>query len=195
MTFKFVSQPLLSGRYEPEGIYLHGPLAGRYPVVQRWGEHPTFYAQYTYHGVALKGHVGLDLAAPVGIAVLAVDQGRVVELNEEPQGFGRYLKIEHAWGESLYAHLEELLVDAGQSVARGARIALSGDQQGQLQPHLHLGIRIKPFHRFDGWGGFTDPLPFLSEGDIEVPEVHEEGESNRFPPPPMAIERPGMRRP
>ena len=138
MTFKFVGQPLLTGRYEPEGIYLQSPLAGRFPVMQLWGEHAEFYGRFTYHGVPVKGHPGIDLAAPVGTRVQAVDGGRVIELNFEPGGFGRYLKIDHVWGESFYAHLEETLVDAGQTVARGEVIARSGDNDGKLTTHLRL---------------------------------------------------------
>lgn len=195
MPFKFVNQPLLSGRFEPEGIYLHAPLTGPLQVVQRWGDHAEFYSRYTYYGVRIKGHPGIDIATPVGTHVLAVDKGRVVELSFDPLGFGRYLKLEHAWGESLYAHLAEALVDAGQSVERGALIALSGDQEGQLPPHLHFGLRIRPFQRFDGWGGFTDPLPFFSASDLELPDEELSDALPTFSPPPLVEEREGIRRP
>lgn len=195
MTFKFVSQPLLSGRYEPEGIYLHAPLSGPLRVVQRWGDHPEFYGRYTYFGTPLKGHPGVDILTPVGTQVLAVEKGRVVELSYDPLGFGRYLKLEHAWGESLYAHLSETLVDAGQSIGRGALIALSGDNEGQFVPHLHFGLRIRPFQRFDGWGGFIDPLPFLSTADLQFPDEEMPDESSTFPPPLFAQEREGVLRP
>jgi len=195
MTFKFLSQPLLSGLYEPEGIYLHAPLARRGRVVQRWGDHPDFYAQFKYSGVTVKGHIGLDLETPLGTPVLAMDAGRVVELSYEVQGFGRYLKLEHVWGESLYAHLSETTVDAGQTLTRGALIAYSGDNDGAFVPHLHIGIRIKPYNRFDGWGGFSDPLPYLSASDLEFAEDSPADEPPPFAPPPLAIERPALRRP
>jgi murein DD-endopeptidase MepM/ murein hydrolase activator NlpD len=201
MSFRFLGQPLLTGRYEPEGIYLQSPLAGRFPVVQLWAEHAEFYARFTYHGVPVKGHPGLDLAAPVGTKVQAVDGGRVVELSFEPGGFGRYIKIDHAWGESLYAHLQETLVDAGQTVARGEVIALSGDNDGKLTPQLHFAIRIRPFNRFDGWGGFSDPLPFLSSADLQLPEEDHIDElplpkqDSKVTPPPLVHEKTGMRRP
>jgi murein DD-endopeptidase MepM/ murein hydrolase activator NlpD len=195
MTFKFVSQPLLSGRYEPEGIYLHAPLAGPLRVVQRWGEHAEFYSQYTYFGTPLKGHPGVDIATPVGTQVLAVEKGRVVEMSFDPLGFGRYLKLEHSWGESLYTHLSDTLVDTGQSLARGALIALSGDYEGLLVPHLHFGLRIRPFQRFDGWGGFTDPLPFLSATDLYLPDEEIPDEGFIFSPPPFVEERKDIRRP
>ena len=195
MTFKFLNQPLLLGRYEPEGIYLHAPLDLRLRVVQLWGEHAEFYARYQYNGIPLKGHVGIDFGAPIGTTVLAVAGGRVIEQSYEPNGFGQYVKLEHAWGESLYAHLEEVLVDAGQFVKGGERIAHSGDGNGAHPPHLHFGVRVKPFNRYDGWGGFTDPLPFLSNTDLDLPDDYLADEPNPFAPPAMAVERAGMRRP
>jgi murein DD-endopeptidase MepM/ murein hydrolase activator NlpD len=195
MTFKFLVQPLLSGLYEPEGIYLHTPVAGRWPVVQRWGDQAAYYAQFRYNGVPLKGHIGLDFATPIGTLILAVDQGRVTELSYEHQGFGRYLKVEHSWGEAFYANLEETIVESGQVVARGDQLGYTGDSQSKEVPHLHFGLRIKPFQRFDGWGGFTDPLPFLSSADLLLPEDEDEGAIPTFPPPPMVNETPGMRRP
>lgn len=195
MTFKFVNQPLLSGLYEPEGIYLNSPLMGRFVISQQWGEFPDHYQQFTYNGVPLKGHIGLDFAAPVGTRVAAVAAGRVAELGYEDRGFGRYLKLEHSWGESFYAHLEEIWVDAGQLVARGATIALSGDRNGEITPHLHFGLRIKPFNRFDGWGGFTDPLPYLSASDFERPDVEDPEPPDQPPDQTIAPERPNMRRP
>lgn len=196
MAFKFTAQPLLTGLYEPEGIYLHSPLANRARVLQFWGDQPEFHAQFRYNGVPLKGHPGIDLATPVGANVLAVDQGRVVEISYEANGFGRYAKLEHSWGESLYAHLEDVAVESGQLVTRGQLIGYSGDNLGKLQPHLHFGLRIKPYNRFDGWGGFVDALPFFSATDLNLPD-EEEFNSDRplFSSPPMAKEHAGMRRP
>ncbi len=195
MSFKFVNQPLASGLYEPEGIYLYTPFAGRCPIVQFWGEHAEYYSQFKYNGVPVKGHIGLDFAMPRGSNIYAVDQGRVIEISYEPQGFGRYIKLDHSWGESLYACLDEVAVDSGQLVARGAWLAYSGDGNGTVQPHLHFGIRIKPYNRFDGWGGFTDPLPYLSPADLLFPTEEDWETQMDFKPPALANERPGMRRP
>jgi len=195
MAFKFTTQPLASGLYEPEGIYLYTPFAGRCAIVQFWAENAEYYAQFKYSGVALKGHIGLDFAMQHGTSLYAADQGRVLESSFEPNGFGRYLKLEHSWGESLYAHLDEISVDAGQIVPRGAWLGYSGDGNGTVQPHLHFGIRIKPYNRFDGWGGFTDPLPHLSPADLIFSSEEDLEVEPTFVPPPMPVEKVGMRRP
>jgi murein DD-endopeptidase MepM/ murein hydrolase activator NlpD len=202
MAFKFTAQPLVSGLYEPEGIYLYTPFEGRYALIHGWGEHADYYAQFKYNGVALKGHIGLDFAMPKGTNIFAVDSGRVIELSYERGGFGRYLKIEHSWGESFYANLDEIILESGQIILRGDLLGYSGDAEGELQAghaHLHFGIRIKPYNRFDGWGGFTDPLPYLSSTDfIFLDEAEPEIKAQWMPsfsPPPMALEKPNMRRP
>lgn len=194
MTFKFTSQPLASGLYEPEGIYLHPPFEGRGLIVQFWGDHPEFHAQFTYNGVPLKGHIGLDFALQPGTIIFSVDKGRVMEMSNEPGGFGRYLKVEHSWGESLYAHLGDINIDAGQVIGRGALLGYSGEGNPPTIAHLHLGIRIRPYNRFDGWGGFTDPLPYLSPDNLLFPDEVSNSHAT-FVPLTLALEKHGSRRP
>jgi murein DD-endopeptidase MepM/ murein hydrolase activator NlpD len=187
----------LSGRYEPEGIYLSAPLEGPCVVMQGWGAHPEEHARCTYNGVRLKGHPGVDLTAAPGAVVLAVDDGRVTEISIERGGFGRYLKVEHRWGESFYAHLDDILVEAGQAISRGqplARIDVQAPGRLAFPPHLHLALRIVPYNRFDGWGGFSDPLPYLVAADVNTNETGSDEEAAAAIPP-MLVERPGMRRP
>lgn len=188
----------LANQYEPEGIHLTLPFEGDVVLLQGWGGNPEIHAQLTYNGVPLKGHPGLDFLLPAGSAVLSVDAGRVVEISNEPGGFGRYVKLEHRWGESLYAHLGELQVEAGQRVDRGRKLGATELVTRGYPPHLHLAIRLAPYNRLDGWGGFSDPLPYLymSEPINSVPDPSENSEHPQpaaFPP--MLQERPGIRRP
>lgn len=191
-------QFIISSQYEPEGIFLSLPLEGAPRILQGWGDHPEHYSRYTYNGVAIKGHPGIDLAAPAGAWVLAADAGRVIEISVEPGGFERYIKLEHPWGESLYAQIAAPAVDSGQSVSRGQRLARVEASRRHFPTHLHFAIRITPYNRFDGWGGFCDPLAFLhlSEQGASF-EASEVGDwlPQSIDLPPVLMERPNQRRP
>ncbi len=188
-----------AGQTEPEGIHLTLPLdAESAQVLQGWGDHATYHAQFTYNGVPLKGHPGVDLLTPPGAVILATDQGRVIEISNESGGLGRYVKLDHRWGESFYAQLGEILVETGQTVTRGQAIARAESIRRPAPGHLHFAIRIHPHNRFDGWGGFSDPTPFLYVVELAlVPEgnnfEHEDKTLQSIPP--MIMEIKGLRRP
>lgn len=210
MSFKFTSQKLLSGLFEPEGIYLAPPAEGELHALQAFGDHAKHYGQWNYNGIPLKGHTGIDLRIDAGATLLAVDSGRVVEISQEKGGFERYIKIEHRWGESFYANCGEVLLETGQSVTRGeaiahaltaaeelARLQRSGDKARPSAPLIwfHFGVRIAPFNRYDGWGGFSDPMPFLPPGSVVLPEDADDMRQTGFTPHPMVDDSPGLRRP
>lgn len=98
-------------------------------------------------------HNGIDLAAPLGSPVRAIRSGRVLNVGTH-KGLGRYVEIEHPqqW-QSLYAHLQDVRVAAGQRVRQGASIGTVGKtgnaRHAWIAPHLHLevtrqGERINP---------------------------------------------------
>ncbi|MEM7127463.1 MAG: peptidoglycan DD-metalloendopeptidase family protein [Chloroflexota bacterium] len=205
MSYQFIEKPISYGRHEPEGIYLELPIANQIDIVQTWGTHPDFYAQYHYNGISLKGYIGIGFDLSLDTPIVAVDQGRISEINLEPHGFERYIKIEHWWGESLYARLQGIQVESGQLVRRNSPIAFSRLHLGDLAQRFHFGIRIRPYNRYDGWGGFSDPLPFLnpellgniysspSSSDSISPDVL--NRDRLVPPLPLAIETSLMHRP
>lgn len=203
MTYKFLNRPFADGAYEPEGIYLSAPVEGEYIAVQLWGDNSEYYGQFTYNGIPLKGHNGIDFLVTAGAPILAVDAGRITEIGEERGGLGRYLKIEHRWGESFYAHLDTILVDAGQLIERSAPVANVGDfdvapttslPKGAAL-YLHFAIRIKPYNRFDGWGGFVDPLPYLNPSKLQFLADDPLEALPAFAPHEMVRERGNLRRP
>lgn len=164
--------PTLPGTNIPDpaaGIYLHPPFDGVYNIGQLWGENSAFYARYSYDGVPLLGHNGVDVSTPVGVALRAVDDGIVLRVDFEAGGFGNYILLGHSWGESIYAHLSAVEVSVGQSVTRGQLIGRSGNTGASTGPHLHFAIRIHPYSRADGWGGFSDPLPYLPPTAYRLP--------------------------
>src|SRR3990167_8641995 len=138
------------------------PLKHTPYITQKFGANPTFYSQYSIGGVKLKGHEGLDLRAPIGTIVVACDDGKVTEItNQGTKGYGKYVKIVHPWGESVYAHLQEFKVVQGAQVVKGQEVALADNTGNSTASHLHFGIRINPYNRADGWGGYSDPEPHL----------------------------------
>lgn len=169
MSFDFLNRPIERGYYEAEGIFLTSPFEGRRRITQLWGANPAYYRQFRPGGVPLRGHNGLDVGLPDHSRLLAADGGRVIEIANDPGGFGRYIKIQHRWGESLYAHLQGFSVEAGQIVQRGGLIGFSNNTGASSGPHLHFAIRIYPYNRSDGWGGCSDPLPFMNPLDILLP--------------------------
>ena len=130
-------------------------------MTQGWGSHPVFYSKFKCDGVPLRGHNGLDFGTAMRTPLVAVDEGSVKRTGFEPDGFGNFILLQHEWGESLYAHLEAAQVQQGQSVGFGAVIGLSGNTGASTGPHLHFAIRINPYRRTDGWGGFANPVPFM----------------------------------
>ena len=170
-------------------IQISRPFAGGWSLTRGWGSCPEFYQQFKYDGVPLKGHNGLDFGTLVGTELLAVDEGTITTVNFEPGGFGNHIIITHSWGESFYAHLEQVALTVGTTVGRGTTIGLSGNTGGGTGPHLHFGIRLFPYRRADGWGGFCDPTPFMDPALL----VGTRSLANQ--PNPMAPELPGRQRP
>jgi murein DD-endopeptidase MepM/ murein hydrolase activator NlpD len=86
-------------------------------------------------------HEGLDLAAPEGDEVLAVRDGVVTELGEDPI-YGKYVIIQHGgnWV-SLYGHLSIIETVLRSSVRSGNLIGRVGSTGQSTGPHLHFELR------------------------------------------------------
>lgn len=85
---------------------------------------------------------GINIAAPRGTPVRAAENGVVAYAGEELKGFGKLLLIKHADGwVTAYAHNEELLVSAGDTVQRGETVARVGSSGNVERPQLHFEVR------------------------------------------------------
>jgi len=153
---------------------LEYPLKRDKFITQKYGANPDFYKQYKIGGVPLKGHEGIDLRASTGTEVVACDDGFCQEAFDQGNvGYGKYIKLIHDWGESVYAHLSEFKIRQGTEVKKGQTIAKSGNTGNSTGPHLHFGMRINPYNRSDGWGGYSDPEPYLfgdTSTELDMPE-------------------------
>lgn len=151
------------------------PLKRDKYITQKFGETRYFdYSIYKIGGVSLKGHNGIDLRAATGTEVVACDEGFCQEVIDQGKvGYGKYIKVIHSWGESIYAHLSQFKVKQGDQVKKGQVIALSGNTGNSSGPHLHFAIRINPYTRSDGWGGYSDPEPHLfgeTSTELDMPD-------------------------
>ena len=86
-------------------------------------------------------HDGIDIAAPEGTPIRAIDSGEVI-YSDQLRGYGNMVILRHAGGFiSVYAHNERNLVREGQQVSRGETIARVGSTGRVTGPHLHFEIR------------------------------------------------------
>lgn len=120
-------------RWEPP---LDWPLKGSLRLTSKYGMrvHPISGVYKTHHGQ--------DIGAPSGTPVYAAEFGRVTFVGTNG-GYGKLVIIEHANGRSTrYAHNSKILVDNGQVVRRGDRIALVGSTGASTAPHVHFEVRL-----------------------------------------------------
>lgn len=125
-------------------------------ITQWFDENPSLYRRFGF-----KGHTGLDIVAPHGEPILAVEEGLVTDVKYDPEGFGKHVRILSAmpdgktyreWG---YAHLSKIHVVVGEHVNAGEQIGLMGntgfvvsgatpfwEYNPYAGTHLHLQCRL-----------------------------------------------------
>jgi murein DD-endopeptidase MepM/ murein hydrolase activator NlpD len=87
-------------------------------------------------------HPGIDIACAEGTSVLATATGEVVMTGFD-EVYGNIVVIKHNDSiTTLYGHNKEILVEQGEKVLPGSRIALSGNTGKSTAPHVHYEIRV-----------------------------------------------------
>jgi septal ring factor EnvC (AmiA/AmiB activator) len=98
---------------------------------------------------------GIDIEAPIGEEIRAVEKGRVV-FAERFSGYGKMVIIDH--GEryfSVYAHLLEILKKTGDAIKRGETLGTVGDSDSLAGSRLYFEMRKD--------GKSIDPLPWFQK--------------------------------
>jgi murein DD-endopeptidase MepM/ murein hydrolase activator NlpD len=101
-------------------------------------------------------HTGLDFPGPVGTPIYAAAGGVVVTAFEHAE-YGKMVEIDH--GNDIitrYAHASRIMVNRGDLVKRGQKIALIGSTGRSTGPHLHFEVWVA--------GQYKDPAKFLAQG-------------------------------
>lgn len=99
--------------------------------------------------------LGIDISMVVNTPIAAAMSGTVTFIGGNPCcSYGYHVIIDHGDGhETLYAHLSQFHVSAGQWVNAGDLIASSGNTGYSTGPHLHFEVR--------NGGTYVNPLGYL----------------------------------
>ena len=98
-------------------------------------------------------HDGIDISAPEGTPIRAVEEGEVI-YSDQLRGYGNLIIIRHRDGlASVYSHNRKNLVREGEKVAKGKIIGEVGSTGRVSGPHLHFEVRKNNKAR--------DPLKYL----------------------------------
>ncbi|SHN83218.1 Murein DD-endopeptidase MepM and murein hydrolase activator NlpD, contain LysM domain [Geodermatophilus obscurus] len=109
-------------------------------------------------------HGGVDIAAPIGTPIYAVHSG-VVARAGTATGFGSAVYIRGDDGAvTVYGHVNQYFVRAGERVVAGERIAEVGNRGQSTGPHLHF--EVHPGGAM--YGGQADPVPWMRARGVSI---------------------------
>jgi murein DD-endopeptidase MepM/ murein hydrolase activator NlpD len=121
--------------------------------VPLWGQMPRISSAFGVRRDPFTGrlarHMGLDIPAAQGTAVLASGGGRVQSAGYRGP-YGNAIVIDHGHGlQTLYGHCSKLFVRPGDLVLPQQKIAAVGSTGRSTGPHLHFevirnGVRVEP---------------------------------------------------
>lgn len=142
-------------RLEFEKFHLSFYTIREWPVP----EHTRISSAYGYriHPIErrIKMHIGVDIPAPEGTPIVAVESG-IVTVSRSGKSYGKWIEIDH--GDEIttrYAHNVQNLVKVDDWVEKGEIIGLVGNTGNSTGNHLHFEVRFNNNH--------FDPLPWLLE--------------------------------
>jgi murein DD-endopeptidase MepM/ murein hydrolase activator NlpD len=163
---------------------LLSPIQGTLPrVTQKFGVDFKKNGKWVYKGMGMKGHNGIDFGVKVGTRVWASHDGEVTAVKYSKVGYGNHIKVRspHLAKETIYAHLSNISVKVGDTIAIGQLLGLTGNTGFSTGPHLHWGFRrlipgkghISTWSVRDyknGYFGWVDPLEWTLtwEGTLKV---------------------------
>jgi LysM repeat protein len=88
-------------------------------------------------------HGAIDIADKTGQPIYAAESGVVQTAGWNRGGYGNMVMIDHGGGMvTLYGHVSQIYVKAGDRVQRGQVIAAIGSTGRSTGPHLHFEVRV-----------------------------------------------------
>jgi murein DD-endopeptidase MepM/ murein hydrolase activator NlpD len=108
-------------------------------------------------------HQGVDIAAPIGTPIYVPEDGVVLQAGAA-SGFGQAVYVQHGDGQiTLYGHVNQFYVGAGQVVQAGDHIADVGNKGQSTGPHLHFEV-----HQGGLYASRVNPMPWLQSHGIAL---------------------------
>ncbi len=135
-------------------VPIEGPVRGQ--ITSKFGyRKDPFSGRKSFHN-------GLDIAAPIGTPIYAMQDGFVV-FNGWKSGYGRTIIIDHFYSDlpelprvqTKYAHNSKNIVQKGQYVKRGQVIGYVGNTGRSTGPHVHFEVIYKK--------NSVNPVEYLSK--------------------------------
>lgn len=110
------------------------PIKGNYRITSRYGwRRDPFTGRRSFHN-------GIDLAIHKGTPIYAALAGKIVATGVS-NVYGNYIIVRHHAGyQTLYGHLNSILVRNGQYVTNQTRIGTVGTTGRSTGPHLHFTV-------------------------------------------------------
>jgi len=140
-------------------------------ITQEFGKRPEVYKLF-----GMAGHNGLDFRAATGTSIFSPIEGKVKVINQGDKGYGLHVQIEKGNLRVILAHLSKVLIEDGQLVYFGQKIALSGNTGFSSAPHLHVTVKRLAdggvLKSDNGYGGAFDfsALMLTWKGNLIDPE-------------------------
>ncbi|SNR66424.1 M23 family metallopeptidase [Blastococcus mobilis] len=108
-------------------------------------------------------HAGIDIAAPIGTPVYTPEDGIVLQAGPA-SGFGLAVAVQHRDGTiTLYGHVNQMFVSAGEVVSAGQQIAEVGNRGQSTGPHLHFEVHTGGLYK-----NRSNPAPWLDARGISL---------------------------
>jgi murein DD-endopeptidase MepM/ murein hydrolase activator NlpD len=117
-----------------EGIYLSGRPVNAGWLSSYYGTRKDPFTGSPAH------HKGIDFAGKQGAEVIATGSG-IISWAGDRYGYGQLIEIDHDNGfKTRYGHNQKILVEVGEVVDKGQRIAQMGSSGRSTGPHVHYEI-------------------------------------------------------
>lgn len=138
-------------------------------ITQPFGVNAAYYRRF-----GLPGHEGIDIRALYHTPIYAAAAGRVYLVYEGGlyHAYGIHVRIRHTGGyKTIYAHLEQALVEVGDKVEAGQVIGWADSTGNSTASHLHLtlkkeGATAAGETRFPD--DIIDPTPYLQRREAPL---------------------------